>query len=134
MLAFQSWQTLCDPMDYSPPGSSVHGILQARILELVATSFSRGIFLTQAEMLVNTFTIVLLLKEIWQKQQKSLNLYCLKQKLITGEPMSLYNSMYFKICEKNSYHFTEPSVSTLFSLAAIFLQFQNLNFCYKLKF
>ena len=34
--------TLCDPMDYSPPGSSVHGILQARILEWVAISFSRG--------------------------------------------------------------------------------------------
>ena len=34
--------TLCDPMDYSPPGSSIHGILQARILEWVAISFSRG--------------------------------------------------------------------------------------------
>ena len=33
---------LCDPMDYSPPGSSVHGILQARILKWVAISFSRG--------------------------------------------------------------------------------------------
>ena len=33
---------LCDPMDCSPPGSSVHGILQARILEWVATLFSRG--------------------------------------------------------------------------------------------
>ena len=32
--------TLCDPMDSSPPGSSVHGILQARILEWVAISFS----------------------------------------------------------------------------------------------
>ena len=32
----------CDPMDYSPPGSSAHGILQARILEWVATSYSRG--------------------------------------------------------------------------------------------
>ena len=32
----------CDPMDYSLPGSSVHGILQARILEWVAISFSRG--------------------------------------------------------------------------------------------
>ena len=31
-----------DPMDCSPPGSSVHGILQARILEWVAISFSRG--------------------------------------------------------------------------------------------
>ena len=34
--------TLWDPMDCSPPGSSVHGILQARILEWVAISFSRG--------------------------------------------------------------------------------------------
>ena len=34
--------TLCNPMDYSPPGSSVHGIIQARILEWVAISFSRG--------------------------------------------------------------------------------------------
>ena len=31
----------CNPMDHSPPGSSVHGILQARILEWVAISYSR---------------------------------------------------------------------------------------------
>ena len=37
----QSRPTLCDPMDCSPPGSSVHGILQARMLEWVAISFSR---------------------------------------------------------------------------------------------
>ena len=36
--------TLCDPMDYSPPGSSVHGIFQARVLEWVAIPFSRGSF------------------------------------------------------------------------------------------
>ena len=35
-------QLFCDPMDYSPPGSSVHGVLKARILEWVAISFSRG--------------------------------------------------------------------------------------------
>ena len=34
--------TLCDPMDCSPPGFSIHGIFQARILEWVAISFSRG--------------------------------------------------------------------------------------------
>ena len=34
--------TLCDPMDYSPPGSSVHEIVQARILKWVAISYSRG--------------------------------------------------------------------------------------------
>ena len=38
----QSRLTLCDPTDCSPPGSSVHGILQARILEWVAMPFSRG--------------------------------------------------------------------------------------------
>ena len=35
-------QLLRDPMDCSPPGSSVHGILQARVLEWVGISFSRG--------------------------------------------------------------------------------------------
>ena len=38
----QSCPTLCDLMGYSPPGSSVHGILQARILEWVAMPYSRG--------------------------------------------------------------------------------------------
>ena len=43
----QSCPTLCDAMDYSPTGSSVHGILQARILKWVAMPFSRGIFQIQ---------------------------------------------------------------------------------------
>ena len=38
----QSCLTLCNPMDYSPPVSSIHGILQTRILKQVAISFSRG--------------------------------------------------------------------------------------------
>ena len=42
VLVTQSCLTLCDPMDYTPPGSSVHGILQARILEWIAIPFSRG--------------------------------------------------------------------------------------------
>ena len=41
VLVIQSCPTLWDPMDCSPPGSSVHGILQARILECVAIPFSR---------------------------------------------------------------------------------------------
>ena len=40
--SLQLCPTLCGPMDHSPPGSSVHGILQARILEWVAMSSSRG--------------------------------------------------------------------------------------------
>ena len=48
LLFTQSCPTPCDPLDYSPPGSSVHGISQARVIEWVAIYFSRGIFLTQA--------------------------------------------------------------------------------------
>ena len=40
--SLQLCPTLCDPMDSSPPGSSDHRILQARILEWIAISFSRG--------------------------------------------------------------------------------------------
>ena len=40
--SLRSWPTPCDPMNCSPPGSSVHGILQARVLEWVAISSSRG--------------------------------------------------------------------------------------------
>ena len=42
VLVAQLCLTLCDPMDCSPPGSSVHGILQARMLEYVAISSSKG--------------------------------------------------------------------------------------------
>ena len=41
-MCAQSCPTLSDPMGCSPPGSSVHGLLQARILEWIAISFSRG--------------------------------------------------------------------------------------------
>ena len=40
MLVAQSCPTLCNPMDYSLPGSSVHRILQSRILEWIAVPFS----------------------------------------------------------------------------------------------
>ena len=46
-MRIQSSQILCDSMDCSPPGSSVHGIFQARILERVAISLLQGIFPTQ---------------------------------------------------------------------------------------
>ena len=42
VLVAQSPPTVCNPVDCSPPGSSAHGILQARILECVAIPFSRG--------------------------------------------------------------------------------------------
>ena len=42
MSVAESHMTLCDPMDCSPPGSSVHGISQTRIVEWVAIFFSKG--------------------------------------------------------------------------------------------
>ena len=42
VLVAQLCQILCDPTDHSLPGPSVHGVSQARILEWVATSSSRG--------------------------------------------------------------------------------------------
>ena len=42
LFVAQLYPTLCDPMDYSQPGFSVHGILQARVLRWVAVPFSRG--------------------------------------------------------------------------------------------
>ena len=46
MKLLQSCLTLCNPTNCSPPGFSVHGILQARVLEWIAIPFSREIFLT----------------------------------------------------------------------------------------
>ena len=45
----KSCPILCNPMDCSPPGSSVHGILQARILEWVAISFSICIYYSEGK-------------------------------------------------------------------------------------
>ena len=42
VLVVQSYQTLCDPMNCSPPGSSVHGFSEASILEWAASSSSKG--------------------------------------------------------------------------------------------
>ena len=53
VLVAQSCPTLCDPLDCSPPGSSVHGILQARILEWVVISFSRGSFQPRDQTLIS---------------------------------------------------------------------------------
>ena len=44
VLVAQSCLTFSDPLEYSLPGSSIHGILHSRILEWIAISFSRGSF------------------------------------------------------------------------------------------
>ena len=53
VLVAQLCLTLCDPVDCSPPGSSVHVILQTRILEWIAIPFSRGSSLPSNQILVS---------------------------------------------------------------------------------
>ena len=50
--SLQSCLTLCDPIDGSPPGSPVPGILQARTLEWVAISFSNRSLIAASELLI----------------------------------------------------------------------------------
>ena len=73
MLVAQWCPTLCNPMDYSLPGSSVHGILQARTLEWVAIPFSRGLSLhwdqTQVSRIVGKFFTV------WVTREAQRNVY-----------------------------------------------------------
>ena len=74
----QSYPTLCDTMDCSPPGSSGHGILQARVLEWVAIAFSNS------EPIKTNF---------WPFQPSSLSL-----SLFLSFSLSLYLSIYMYAC------------------------------------
>ena len=69
-LVAQSCLTLRDPMDCTPPGSSNHGILQARILEWAAMSSSRGSSQprdwTQVSRIAGRFFTVWVIREAWE--------------------------------------------------------------------
>ena len=69
VLVAQSFLTLCNPRNCSPPGSSVHGILQAGILEQIAIPFSRGSSQPRDQIQVS----VLLNKRVKLKQQNALS-------------------------------------------------------------
>ena len=66
-LVAKSCLTLCDSMNCSPPGSSVHGILQARILEWIAISFSRGSSWLRNQTRSPALQADSLLTELWGK-------------------------------------------------------------------
>ena len=69
-MSAQSCQTLSDPMNYSPPGSSVHGIFQARTLQQVAISHSRG--------------------SSWPRDQTHVScIFCIGRQIITEPPRKL---------------------------------------------
>ena len=122
----------CNPMDCSPPGSSVQGILQARILEWVAISFSRGSFLTQG------LNLCLL---HWQADSLPLNhlespFYTVKVKVLVAQlcpmlcnPMvctppgsSVYGIFQARILEWVSIHFSRGSSNSRTGLRSPTLQ------------
>ena len=74
MLIAQSCLTLGNPMDCGPPGSSVHEILQARILEWVTISFSRGSFWprdqTQVSYIAGRLLTALDIREAYKEENK----------------------------------------------------------------
>ena len=72
----QSYPTLSDPMDCSLPGSSIHGIFQARVLEWGAIAFSRcGTEELQNQAVISTFT----LSQIYESLKNDLNLFLWKK-------------------------------------------------------
>ena len=63
--SLQSCLTLCDPMDISPPGSPVHRILQARILEWVAIFFSENLAKFVLSAVLSYFSCVQPCSSLW---------------------------------------------------------------------
>ena len=68
-LVTKSCPSLCDPKDCSPLGSSVHGILQARILEWVAVHFSRGSSWPRNQTLGLGLILHLVMQKAWHSYQ-----------------------------------------------------------------
>ena len=73
VLVTQVCPTLWDLMGYSPPGSSVRGILQARILEWGAIPFLQGIFPTQVSYIVGEFFNVWAIRKVQKETRLSIN-------------------------------------------------------------
>ena len=87
--SLQSCPTLCDPIDGSPPGSSVHGILQARTLEWVAISSSNA---WKWKVKVKSLSRVRLLATPWTAaHQAPPSMGFSKQEYWSGVPEALYD-------------------------------------------
>jgi len=105
-LVATSCLTLCDPMDCSPLGSSVYGILQARILEWVAISFSRGSSLARDRTQVSCIGRQVLYQ--WATREalsNLLNIPCFYSLLLSVSLLQTFTShleIYIKIPDRSS--------------------------------
>ena len=95
----QSYLTLCDPIDGSPPGSTIPGILQARTLEWVAISFSNA---WKWKVKVNSFSRVRLFSTPWTAAYQA------------PPPMGFFQA---RVLEWVAIAFSIPSLSTWFKKA-----------------
>ena len=98
VLVTQSCPTLCNPIDCSPPGSSIHGILQVRILEWISIPSSRGSSQTRDQTLVSCITGTLL--TIWATYMLDYNessIYKFTQTLYTECKPSKLNSKWVRV-------------------------------------
>ena len=100
----QSCPTLCDPMDCSLPGSSVHGMFQARLLEWVALSFSRRSprprdWTRVSHIVGRRFTVWATREDgdLWQMPHKRFSNDCVLNVLSSSEPSVSYNMASYRI-------------------------------------
>ena len=98
--SLQSCPTLCGPTDYSLPGSSVHRILQARILEWVAILFSRGSSRprdwTQVSCIAGRFFTIRAMSEAPKQPWALAKFFCSEQSIKTGVPEQLTCSEFYQ--------------------------------------
>ena len=128
MLFTQSCPILCDPMDCSLPGSSVHGILQARILEWVAIPFSRGSYQprdqTQVSCIAGRFFT------IWPPGKpicNGLHSYFSKEDTwVADKPMKAHSTSLGKYRSKPQWDYDTPT-----RIAVIFFKDIQLKYCWK---
>ena len=99
-LVDQSCLILCNPVDCSPPGSSLHGILQARILEWVAIPFSRGSSWRRGQTCASCIGRQIL--SHWANGKPFLvHSRCLLRELIS----SVFPRIFWEVCRRNTAHF-----------------------------
>ena len=97
VLVAQVCPTLCDPMDCSPPGSSVYGILQARRLESVVMCFSRGSSHTRDQTCISCITGRFF--TVWATREAQLN--------VLGGPLSFILTCFKMRIESTLHYFFE---------------------------
>ena len=128
----QSCPTLWDPMDCSPPGFSVHGILQARILEWIAISFSRGYSQPRDQTLISFISCIGRFFTNWATRKQSLIKPVFNKHLPYGRSILLQSlassgghRKFFKIGQRRiiapEIRFAERPLKTQYSWRQIFI-------------